>query len=115
MTPTEQQNALMYLSLMQVIYEMSEDADFSARPFNKPIVKQRIFDLTHSLNKEIKKIFAGETTDSWSRAVDQHTDASQRMIEFFRIGLEITKLDEIKIQGFDTQLNLLIKSYGINI
>lgn len=115
MTQKEQQNALMYLSLMQVIYELSEDIDFSARPFNRPIVKERVFELRHSLNKEIKKVFAGKVDESWDRAVNQHTDASERMIDFFKIGLEIAKLNNIKAQGFDTQLNILLKTYGIEI
>jgi hypothetical protein len=35
------------------------------------------------------------------------------MKEFFKIGLKLQELDSIKAEGFDTQLNILLKTYGI--
>jgi hypothetical protein len=49
----------------------------------------------------------------WDRAVAQHIDASEQMVQFFIIGLKLQKLDPVKVQGFDTQLNILLKTYGV--
>lgn len=103
----------MFLSLMQVLYEMADDADLSLKPFNKGIIKERVWSLTNSLNKEISKVFRGKPDEEWDRAVDQHTHGADRMKIFYRIGLRLAKLDEIKLQGFDTQLTILLKTYGI--
>jgi hypothetical protein len=114
LTPTEKEKTLMFLALMQVVYEMADDIDFNAKPFNKPIIRERTWELTHSLNKQISKILPmNEMSEEWDRAVEQHTDAAERMVQFFTIGLRLQKLDNIKIQGFDTQLNILLKTYGI--
>jgi hypothetical protein len=114
LTPTEKEKTLMFLALMQVVYEMADDVDFTAKPFNKPIIRERTWELTHSLNKQISKILPmNEMSEEWDRAVEQHTNAAERMVQFFTIGLRLQKLDNIKIQGFDTQLNILLKTYGI--
>lgn len=113
LTETEQEKAMMFLSLMQVLYEMADDADLNVRPFNKGIVKERVWSLTNSLNKEIAKVFNGKPDEDWDRAVEQHTHGAERMLLFYKIGMRLVKLDPIKLQGFDTQLTILLKTYGI--
>ena len=46
MTTTEKEKALTFLALMQATYELATDIDFEAKPFNKPIVKERVWDLS---------------------------------------------------------------------
>jgi hypothetical protein len=114
LSPTEKEKTLMFLALMQAVYEMADDVDFTAKPFNKPIIRERTWDLTRTLNKQISKILPmNELSEEWDRAVTQHIDASERMVQFFIIGLKLQKLDTIKVQGFDTQLNILLKTYGV--
>jgi hypothetical protein len=114
LTPTEKEKTLMFLALMQAVYEMADDVDFTAKPFNKPIIRERTWELTHTLNKQISKILPmNELSEEWDRAVTQHIDASERMVQFFIIGLKLQKLDPVKVQGFDTQLNILLKTYGV--
>lgn len=117
LTPTEKENCLMFLALLQVTYEMSDDIDFKGKIFDKPIIRERTWQLMHSLNKQISKILPMEdcTKPYWDNAVEQHVDAAERMKQFFRIGLKLQEIDPIKSQGFDTQLNILLKTYGINI
>jgi len=114
---TEKENTLMFLALLQATYEMADDIDFRAKPFDKPIIRERTWELTRTLNKQISKILPMEdcTKPDWDNAVEQHVEAAERMKEFFRIGLKLQYLDPIKSQGFDTQLNILLKTYGINI
>lgn len=114
---TEKENTLMFLALLQATYEMADDIDFKAKPFDKPIIKERTWDLTRTLNKQISKILPMEdcTKPDWDNAVEQHIDAADRMKEFFKIGLKLQELDELKVKGFDTQLNILLKTYGIDI
>jgi len=117
LTQTEKENTLMFLALLQVTYEMADDINFTAKPFNKPVIRERTWELLRTLNKHISKILPMEdcTKPDWDKAVEQHIEASERMKEFFRIGLKLQYLDPIKSQGFDTQLNILLKTYGINI
>lgn len=107
----------MFLALLQVTYEMADDIDFRAKPFDKPIIKERTWELTRTLNKQISKILPMEdcTKPDWDNAVEQHIDAAERMKEFFKIGLKLQELDPLKVQGFDTQLNILLKTYGVDI
>lgn len=114
---TDKENMLVFLALLQVTYEMADDVDFRVKPFDKPIIRERTWQLMHSLNKQISKILPMEdcTKPYWDNAVEQHVDAAERMKEFFKIGLKLQYLDPIKSQGFDTQLNILLKTYGINI
>lgn len=113
LTEEEKDQTMTFLSLMQVLYEMSDDADLSLRPFNKPIVKERVRALSYSLNKEISKMFKGNPDEDWDKSVEQHTHGADRMLLFYKIGLKLSKLNDIKIQGFDTQLTILLKTYGI--
>jgi hypothetical protein len=115
LSKTEKEKTLTFLALLQATYEMADDLDFRARPFDKPIIKERTWELTRTINKQISKILPMEDCDKpdWDNAVSQHVDAAERMMEFFRIGLRLQELDPIKVQGFDTQLNILLKTYGI--
>lgn len=117
LTQTDKENLLVFLALLQVTYEMADDIDFRVKPFDKPIIRERTWQLMHSLNKQISKILPMEdcTKPYWDNAVEQHVDAAERMKQFFRIGLKLEYLEPIKSQGFDTQLNILLKTYGINI
>lgn len=114
---SEKENTLMFLALLQVTYEMADDIDFRAKPFDKPIIKERTWELTRTLNKQISKILPMEDCNKpdWDNAVEQHVDAAERMKEFFKIGLKLQELDPLKVQGFDTQLNILLKTYGVDI
>lgn len=117
MTTTEKEKALTFLALMQATYELATDIDFEAKLFNKPIVKERVWDLTRTINKQIDRVLplSDCTKEDWDRAAEQHVEAAERMLEFFKVGLKIQELDEVKAQGFDTQLNILLKTYGIDI
>lgn len=117
---------LKYVTLMQVLYEMSDDLDIKESIFNTKIINDRIFDLKHSLKKQIWRLYKGKKDgvwkvddyirpEDWDKAVLQHAEAAELMISFFEVGLQLEKLDRIKIEGFSTQLNILLKSYGIDV
>jgi hypothetical protein len=109
----EQEKILTYLSLMQVLYELSDEIDSTKCIFSVKVVKERVRALTYSLNKEIAKVFQGKVDEEWDRAANQHNEGADLMREFYRIGMQVAKLDSIKAQGFDTQLTILLKNYGI--
>jgi hypothetical protein len=110
MTTTEKENALTFLALMQATYELATDIDFDAKPFDRPIIKERVWDLTRTINKQIDRVLplSDCTKEDWDRA-------AERMLEFFKVGLKLQQLDEVKAQGFDTQLNILLKTYGVDL
>ena len=117
MSEKEKEKALTFLALMQTTYELATDIDFESKMFERPIIKQRIWDLTHAINKQINRVLPMEdcTQQDWDNAAQQHIEAAERMLEFFKVGLMLQQLDPIKVQGFDTQLNILLKNYGINV
>ena len=86
LTPTEKEKTLMFLALMQAVYEMADDVDFTAKPFDKPIIRERTWELTRTLNKQISKILPmNEMSEEWDRAVAQHIEAAERMVQFFTV------------------------------
>lgn len=122
----KEEKMLKYIALMQVLYEMSDDIDLTDSIFNTKIIKDRCFDLMHSCKKQIWKMYRGKKDgvwqvddfvreEDWDKVVQQHSDASAQMIKFFDIGLSLAKLDDVKSQGFNTQLNILLKTYGIHV
>lgn len=112
---------------MQALYELSDDLDLKDSIFNTKIIKDRVFDLQNSLKKQIWRIYKDPKKDGiwkvddmirpeeWDRAVAQHNDIVQQMMLFFDIGMQMQELDEIKVQGFNTQLTILMKNYGIKV
>jgi hypothetical protein len=118
---------LKYVALMQALYELSDDLDLKDSIFNTKIIKDRVFDLQNSLKKQIWRIYKDPKKDGiwkvddmirpeeWDRAVAQHNDIVQQMMLFFDIGMQMQELDEIKVQGFNTQLTILMKNYGIKV
>ena len=50
-----------------------------------------------------------------SEVVDQHIMAGDVMLKFFKLGLKMADMDNVRHQGLNTQLNILLKSYGLDI
>jgi hypothetical protein len=48
------------------------------------------------------------------RATEQFIDAAEAMIYFYKIGIQMARLDETKRETLNNQLNILLKSYKIN-
>jgi hypothetical protein len=53
--------------------------------------------------------------DPSGEMTDQYLDAGQLMITFFKLGIEMADMDQVKSEGLNTQLNILFKNYGINL
>lgn len=118
-------NILKYIALMQVLYELSDDLDLKDSIFNTKIIKDRVFDLQNSLKKQIWRLYRDSKKDGvwkvddfvrpeyWDHAVAQHSDAAQLMINFFEVGVQMTEMDRVRAEGLQTQMTILLKSYGI--
>lgn len=116
---------LKYIALMQVLYELSDDLDLKDTIFNTKIIKDRVFDLQNSLKKQIWRMYRDPKKDGiwkvddfvrpedWDHAVAQHADAAQLMINFFEVGVQMTEMDRVRAEGLQTQMTILLKSYGI--
>jgi flagellar motor protein MotB len=53
--------------------------------------------------------------DPSGEMTDQYLDAGQLMITFFKLGIEMADMNQVKSEGLNTQLNILFKNYGINL
>jgi hypothetical protein len=41
--------------------------------------------------------------------------AGDVMLKFFKLGMIMADMDEVRHEGLNTQLNILLKSYGLDI
>lgn len=123
---TNNQKVVKYLTLIQLVYEMSDDQVIKDTYFNTKVISQRCTDLMLSIKKQIWRVYRGNKDGIWKvddfkreedfdLAVEQHYEAVQQMNKLFDIGLQISELDDVKVQGFQSQLTLLLKYYGIEI
>jgi hypothetical protein len=109
MSISKEHKIVKYVTIMQVLYEMSDDLDLKDSIFNTKIIQDRCFDLKHSLKKQIWKMYRGKKDgvwkvddyirpEDWDKAVLQHAEAAEQMINFFEVGLQLEKMDRIKIE-----------------
>lgn len=93
------------------------DNDFRKSPFNSMALKNK----SNSVLKELLKLedlifsWKNDVPENSFDIVDQYVNAGSAMTKYFRLGLEMAEMDDIKKEGLNTQLNLLLKSYGVKI
>jgi thioester reductase-like protein len=91
---------------------------------DKSLVKQRIKLLTNQLYSELQKpvdhFLLELKEDGHQDGVYEGQDmtelfqiATTAMEHYFRLSLQIEDMDDIKKQGITTQLNIFLKSYGL--
>jgi hypothetical protein len=91
---------------------------------DKSLVKQRIKLLTKQLYDELQKpvddFLVKLKKDGYEGAVYEGQDMTElfqiatiAMEHYFKLSLQIEDMDDIKKQGLTTQLNIFLKSYGL--
>jgi hypothetical protein len=98
-----------YVGLINALIDIMEN-DFSKSVFNKQQIKFKTQNLLSEFKKIEDKLFP---PGDHGEASTQYIDAGTIMLKFFKLGMEMTELDNHKQEGLNTQLNILFKNYGI--
>jgi hypothetical protein len=115
LTVKDKDKALMYFSLCQALIQVIED-DWRGNPANKQKIKQ----ITNQQLAELQKVIEillpkGETSVEGMTAVEQFTDATESMLNFYKLGVKMSRIDEVRREGLSIQMNILLKNYGIDL
>lgn len=113
-------NLIVYHALCGM---MTNFLDESVLP-DKSLVKHRIKLLTNQLYQELQKpvdhFLTELKTEGHQDGIYEGQDmtelfqiATTAMEHYFRLSLQIEDMDDIKKQGITTQLNIFLKSYGL--
>lgn len=114
MTQEDKDKALTYFAMCQALIHIIED-DWKGNPANK----QRVKSITNQQLTELEKVVEillpkGDYSEQGMKITEQFTDAAEAMIYFYKIGIQMARLDDTKRETLNNQLNILLKSYKIN-
>ncbi len=115
MTQVDKDKALTYFTMCQALIHIIED-DWKGNPANK----QRVKSITNQQLKELEKVVEillprGDYSEEGMKATEQFTEAAEAMLYFYRLGVKLSRIDDIRREGLTVQMNILLKSYGINV
>lgn len=114
MTQEDKDKALTYFTMCQALIHIIED-DWRGNEANK----QRVKSITNQQLKELEKVIEillprGDYTEQGMKVTEQFTEAAEAMLQFYKIGIQMARLDDTKKETLATQLRILLQSYGIN-
>lgn len=110
MKPTEKEVFLTFAGLTNALIDTIE-LDVIKSSFCKQQIKFKSKNLMEELKKVEDKLFP--MNEDFGEASTQYIDAGSLMLKLYRVGLKMTELTEVQQQGLSTQLNILMKNYGI--
>lgn len=92
------------------------DGSWHGHPANKQAVKMVTKQMIRELEKTMAVLFPHDRNDDpeLPDALDTFQNACTAMESFFMLGMNIDALDQVKKDSLNTQLNILLKSYGID-
>lgn len=92
------------------------DGSWHGHPANKQAVKMVTKQMIRELEKTMAVLFPQNRNDDpeLPDALDTFQNACTAMESFFMLGMNIDSMDQIKKDSLNTQLNILLKSYGID-
>jgi hypothetical protein len=92
------------------------DGSWHGHPANKQAVKMVTKQMIRELEKTMAVLFPQNRNDDpeLPDALDTFQNACTAMEAFFMLGMNIDSMDQVKKDSLNTQLNILLKSYGID-
>lgn len=108
---TERETIVIYIGLLNALIDHIE-SDFRPSIFNQQALKSKSNGLLQDLLKLEEKLYRGDPNTEVS---DQYFQAGKLMVEFFRLGMAMELMDKGRAEGLNTQLNILMKNYGLKI
>jgi len=106
---------LTFFALCQNILDFI-DGSWHGHPANKQAVKMVTKQMVRELEKTMAVLFPPNRNDDpeLPDALDTFQNACTAMESFFMLGMNIDSMDQVKKDSLNTQLNILLKSYGID-
>lgn len=92
------------------------DGSWNGHPANKQAVKMVTKQMIRELEKTMAVLFPQNRNDDpeLPDALDTFQNACTAMESFFMLGMEMDQMDQTKKDSLNTQINILLKSYGID-
>jgi hypothetical protein len=92
------------------------DGSWQGHPANKQAVKMVTKQMIRELEKTMNVLFPNNKNDDpdLPDALDTFQNACTAMESFFMLGMEMDQMDQTKKDSLNTQINILLKSYGID-
>lgn len=106
---SEKETIVIYAGLTNALIDHI-DNDFRRTVFNRQSLKYKSKAVLQELESITDNLYS---MDASEEAVAQHIEAGDIMLKFFKLGIKMSEMDEIKHEGLNTQLNILLKSYGV--
>lgn len=93
------------------------DGSWHGHPANKQGVKMITKQMIRELEKTMNVLFPNNKNDDpdLPDALDTFQNACTAMEAFFMLGMEMDQMDQLKKDSLNTQINILLKSYGIDV
>ena len=93
------------------------DGSWQGHPANKQAVKMVTKQMIRELEKTMNVLFPNNKNDDpdLPDALDTFQNACTAMEAFFMLGMEMDQMDQTKKDSLNTQINILLKSYGIDV
>ncbi len=108
---SETENIMIYMGLISSLIDQIEFDLFRSK-FKDNYLNYKLKDIQNELIKKERLVFTRDNNHS-DTVFKQYRDAGTIMLKMYRIGLQISEMDEIRAVGFDAQLDSLLVSYGI--
>lgn len=92
------------------------DGSWHGHPANKQAVKMVTKQMIRELEKTMAVLFPQDRNDDpeLPDALDTFQNACTAMESFFILGMNMDQMDQVKKDSLNTQINILLKSYGID-
>lgn len=108
---SEKETILIYCGLLNALIDHIE-GDFRPSFFNKQNVKFLSNNLLKELMKIEAKIYEGKD-DIAMEVTEQLVSAGALMLEFFKVGIEMSDLDLDKQEALNDEMNAVLQKYQI--
>jgi hypothetical protein len=92
------------------------DGSWQGHPANRQAVKMATKQMIRELEKTMAVLFPSNRNDDpeLPDALDTFQNACTAMESFFMLGMEMDQMDPTRKDSLNTQVNILLKSYGID-
>ena len=107
----EELTVMIYLGLLNSLIDHIE-GDFRQSIFNKQSLKNKSNMVLDELLKIEQQLYKNNPDKTVS---DDYFGAGKNMLEFFKLGIKMTKLEEAEAQSLNTELNSLLNKYELDL
>lgn len=108
---SEKETIVIYCGLVNALIDHI-DVDFRPSKFNRQNVKYLSNNLLKELLKMEASIYEGREEVEFA-VTEQYVEAGKFMLNFFKLGLEMTEMDVNEQLNLNDELNNLLNAYGI--